>query len=347
MRPNIQLLVLITVLVSGCLPVWSRQAAQSEVPAHPTAPRALIVNADDLGLSEGVTNGIVQAWREGVVTSTSALVNLEGAMERIVSAHQTNPRLPIGLHLNVTTGRPVLPPSQIPTLVDSKGYFYDRDALIERAPDISLAELKAELRAQGERLQAAGIRIDHLDYHEGILFLYSPFFQVVRELAREWAVPVRHPVPETLYGRVTFPGGGGNSGMIWKMIAFGILHPFRAWQMMPHMTPDAYKRQAALLAEERTPTPVSFLDGFFGVATVEGFVGMLPQLPPGINEVAVHPGLVDEPLRKWGGGYVQLREAELAVLLDPRLREALVRNQVELTTFSSLTSRPDVVSGRR
>lgn len=42
------------------------RSSQDDVPK-----RYLIVNADDLGLSEGVTEGIVRAWREGVVTSTS------------------------------------------------------------------------------------------------------------------------------------------------------------------------------------------------------------------------------------------------------------------------------------
>src|SRR5690606_4514223 len=53
--------------------------------------RILIVNADDLGLSDGVTAGIVKAWQEGVVTSTSALVNIEGAPERIARVHREHP----------------------------------------------------------------------------------------------------------------------------------------------------------------------------------------------------------------------------------------------------------------
>ncbi|REJ32812.1 MAG: hypothetical protein DIU82_11715, partial [Bacillota bacterium] len=40
--------------------------------------RVLIVNADDLGLTDGVTEGIVQAWRGGVGTSAAALINMEG-----------------------------------------------------------------------------------------------------------------------------------------------------------------------------------------------------------------------------------------------------------------------------
>lgn len=337
MRLSLPLGLSMTLVLTSCLPAWTSRPAQ-DVP--PPGPRSLIVNADDLGLSPGVTEGIVAAWREGVVTTTSALVNLDGAAERIREVHRAHPDLPIGLHLNVTTGRPVLPAHQVPSLVDAQGNFFDRDTLMERALDVSLAELEAELRAQGDRLRAAGVPFDHMDYHEGVLFLYTPFYAVVRKLAREWNVPVRHPVPESVYGRVSFPGGGGTSGMMWKMLGFGILHPFRAWRMMPHMVPDAFKRQAALLEAEGIPSPVSFIDGFFGVASTEAFVGMLGQLPPGINEVSVHPGQIDAALHTWGGGYVQQREAELAVLRDPRVKEAIAARAVALTTFGALKASP-------
>lgn len=39
--------------------------------------RLLIVNADDFGLSKGQNYGIIEACRNGVVTSTTALVNGE------------------------------------------------------------------------------------------------------------------------------------------------------------------------------------------------------------------------------------------------------------------------------
>ncbi|MBO9540470.1 ChbG/HpnK family deacetylase [bacterium] len=340
MRTKFWPLLSIVALLSACLPLVRQERLIQADQGQPAPPRALIVNADDLGMSDGVTAGIVQAWREGVVTSSSALVNVEGAEARLAQVRREHPGLPIGLHLNVTTGRPVLPPSEVPTLVDARGQFYSRDALMERAPDVSLIELKAELRAQGERLRSLGVRFDHLDYHEGIMFLYTPFYGVVRELAREWKVPVRHPVPETVYGRVSFAGGGGNSGMMWRMIAFGILHPIKAWRMMPYMTPDAFKRQATLLVEEGIASPVSFVDGFFGVASVENFVGMLPQLPPGVNEVAVHPGYVDEQLEHLGGGYVRQREIELAVVRDQGVRRAIEAQGVRLVDFAALRARP-------
>ena len=44
-------------------------------------PRYLIVNGDDFGLSDGVTEGICRAFEGGVLTSTSAMVNIEGSLQ--------------------------------------------------------------------------------------------------------------------------------------------------------------------------------------------------------------------------------------------------------------------------
>ena len=297
-------------------------------------PRYLIVNADDLGLSEGVTEGIVRAWREGIVTSTSAMINVEGAPEQTAAVHAEHPDLPIGLHLNITTGQPVLPFGQVPTLVDASGQFYSIDALLEHLPEVSLDELYAELRAQAERMLFIGVPFDHIDYHEGILMMYPPFYQVVRDLAREYGVPVRQPVPESVYGHVQLPGGGAASAILPKMIQFGLRHPILAQELMSGMTPAALEERAALLNAEGIPAPNWYIDANFGNASVENFVAILEQLPPGVSEVMAHPGLVDDQLRELGAGYVEQREAELAVLLDPRLPAALAANRVKLVDFS-------------
>ncbi len=302
---------------------------------HPSASRCLIVNADDFGLSDGVTEGILRAWRDGIVTSTSVLINIDGAPEQVAAAHAAYPDLPMGLHLNITTGRPVLPPEQVPTLIDSNGNFYASDAIIERLPTIALSDLRAELDAQARRFTATGVPFDHLDYHQHILALYTPFYPLVRELARSYGVPVRQPVPESVYGRVRLDGKGSAAATLRTMIRFALRHPVLALRLMPSMTPAAYKRQAALLKAEGIGAPDWFIDSYFGHATVENFIALLRQLPPGSSEVMVHPAIVDEQLRQLGAGYVAERAQELVVLLDPRVREALAAYHVQLVNFSA------------
>ncbi len=298
--------------------------------------RYLIVNADDLGLSDGVTEGIVKAWHDGVVTSTSAMVNIAGAPQRITAAHRAHPEMPIGLHLNVTTGNPVLPPDQVPTLVDGRGRFYSAEALMARLGQVSLDQLRAELQAQAELLRASGVDFDHIDYHEGVLALYPPFFDVVLELARAYGVPLRQPVPASVYGRFRFPGGGGAAAALRRMASFGLRHPLAAVRLMRHLNPNAFKARASRLRAEGLAAPDWFVDGYFGHPSVETFMALLAQLPVGVTEVAVHPGLVDEGLRALGGGYVRQREAELAVLLDRRVRTAIEAEGVQLVTFGQV-----------
>lgn len=62
--------------------------------------RLLVVNADDLGLSAGVTDGILHAARHGIVTSASLMVRAPAA-ERAARAARALPGLSVGLHLDL------------------------------------------------------------------------------------------------------------------------------------------------------------------------------------------------------------------------------------------------------
>ena len=82
--------------------------------------KQLIVNADDFGLTLGVSKGIVDAHREGIVRSTTLMAN-GAAFGTAVSISRRTPGLGIGVHLNLTTGKPVSPARTIPSLVDHDG----------------------------------------------------------------------------------------------------------------------------------------------------------------------------------------------------------------------------------
>jgi predicted glycoside hydrolase/deacetylase ChbG (UPF0249 family) len=117
------------------------------------------------------------------------------------------------------------------------------------------------------------------------------------------------------------------------MIHFGLHHPRLARQLMRYIGPQPFKRQAAQLDEENIPTPNWFIDGYFANASVENFVSMLRQLPPGVSEVMVHPGNANSQLSTEDN---RQRQSELQVLIDPRVREALTKNNVRLVDFSFL-----------
>src|SRR5258705_6622490 len=84
--------------------------------------RNLIVNADDLGWTPGVNRGIAEAHRNGIVTSASLLAN-GSAFEDGVRSAQELPRLGVGVHLNLSDGKPVAAAAEVPTLLNNAGEF--------------------------------------------------------------------------------------------------------------------------------------------------------------------------------------------------------------------------------
>ena len=98
--------------------------------------KKLIINADDYGRAPGVSRGILQAHREGIVTSTTVMINQPDVEPQLTQALAC-PELGIGLHLVFSAWRPVLPPELIPSLVDPGGSFLGQHDLWARAEEIS------------------------------------------------------------------------------------------------------------------------------------------------------------------------------------------------------------------
>jgi predicted glycoside hydrolase/deacetylase ChbG (UPF0249 family) len=146
--------------------------------------RRLIVNADDFGLTRGVSEGILSAHRHGIVTSTTVLVT--SPIDPGLVARARDSALGIGLHVNFTLGRPLTRGS---SLVDASGRFV-RDAR-RAAARANARDVEAEVAAQVERFVD---RIErpptHLDTHHHIGLL-SPVREVVLAVARRLGVPVR------------------------------------------------------------------------------------------------------------------------------------------------------------
>lgn len=130
--------------------------------------RRLVVNADDLGLSPGVNEGIFTAHSHGILTSTSLMVRRGGA-EHAAAGLKDHPDLTVGLH-------------------------FEEDALPE-LDDERVAELFA---AQLERFRAlTGSDPTHVDSHHHV---HHDRLDLFAELARPLGVPVRHD------GRVAYLG---------------------------------------------------------------------------------------------------------------------------------------------
>ncbi len=146
--------------------------------------RALIVNADDFGLTRGVSAGILAAHRHGIVTSTTVRVTAD--VDRTQLAQPRDAGLGLGLHLNHTLGKPV---TRARSLVDGRGAFV-RDPR-RAAAGADAREVRAEAAAQIERFaKLVGRPPTHIDTHHHV-GLYAPVRDVVLDVARALGVPVR------------------------------------------------------------------------------------------------------------------------------------------------------------
>lgn len=138
------------------------------------AAKRLIVTADDVGLHRGMTEGAVRAHREGVVTACSVVANgvaFYDAVERLRDV----PSLEVGVHLTLVEERSLtgmrFPTSYVGFVREQKN-----GVAIER-----------ELRAQIERVLAAGLHVTHLNGHQHV-HMWPHVFAIVTRLADEYGI---------------------------------------------------------------------------------------------------------------------------------------------------------------
>ncbi len=290
---------------------WSR--GRSETCPHVSL---LIVNADDFGRTPGVTEGILQAHRRGIVTSTTTMVNLPHAAAAVRRALVEAPALGVGIHLNLTAGQPVLPARDVSTLVDASGHFYPIRCLVPRRGDLDLRQVRAELAAQIERFRSWGCAPTHLDAHHHSVYLSPRFFRVLVGLAERYRLPIRYPWP-----RGPIPPD--------DLIELAAAHRVAASDL-----PTIIANCHAILRESGLRVPDRCVLSFYGRrATLKHLLDVIASLPEGVSELMCHPGVADAELRA-GSSYAGQREGELAVLTAPQAREALREAGVRLVDFT-------------
>jgi chitin disaccharide deacetylase len=148
----------------------------------------LIVTADDFNLSEGVSRGIVDAHQHGIVTETSVMVNF-GDLQHAAAMLAATPRLAVGLHLNITRGRPVAPPSAVTELLGTDGQFCGSPQALPA--QMRSAAVRGEFEAQLDTfVRAFGHLPQHLDTHHHV-HQHPVVLDVFLDLAVSLRLPVR------------------------------------------------------------------------------------------------------------------------------------------------------------
>ncbi len=151
--------------------------------------KKVIINADDFGLTKGCNNGIIKGMTEGIITSTTIMMNMPESKHAIELAKAYGIK-DIGIHLTLTCGAPLSEPMQVPSLVNTEGKFYSRRW--ELFPKIKKEDAEKELRNQIETFLSYGIQCSHFDSHHHV-HMYEEISEVVLNLAKEYNVALRQP----------------------------------------------------------------------------------------------------------------------------------------------------------
>jgi hopanoid biosynthesis associated protein HpnK len=164
--------------------------------------RRVIINADDFGLCDGVNKAVAQAHTDGVLTSATIMANMPAADEAVKIAKKL-PNLGIGVHLNLTEGRPLSKDTSIDRLLDTDGQFTSslfKLSLLSLAGHKIREAIRAELAAQIQWVIDNGLKPTHLDSHKHI-HTFPPLFSIVCQLAGRFQIPaIRWPFePKELF----------------------------------------------------------------------------------------------------------------------------------------------------
>ncbi|BDE07234.1 hypothetical protein WPS_25100 [Vulcanimicrobium alpinum] len=286
------------------------------------ALRRVIVTADDFGLALPVNEAVERAHREGVLTAASLMVAAPAAADAVARARAL-PTLRVGLHVVVVDGTPLLPPEQIPDLVDARGMFgADLAGAGVRyffVPGIR-RQLEAEIRAQFAAFAASGLAFDHVNA-QCHMHLHPTVFGIMVKVAREYgSPPMRIPYePFAASWRATHDARG---------LRFANAYLLAPWLALMKLR----LRAAGIAHNDRV-----FGLGDSGHMTAARVRALLGELEPGVTEVFFHPAT-----SHWDGMTDALSryrlEDEFDALLDPGVARALGEPGVERIAFSDLTA---------
>jgi len=273
--------------------------------------KQLIVNADDYGRTRGVSSGIRSAHIHGIVTSTTAMMNMPGVENCLEEAQRECPQLGLGVHLVLTARKPLLPTNQVSSLTGGKDHFPSPLQFIKLMPGLDLNQVRSEWNAQIQKfIRLTGKKPDHLDSHHHTSYFSKPLFEIMLELAGELECGIRPPLAE----------GGSDLPL----------------DLPAELGDQTLEFIPGLLKRFNPRRPENFYSSFYDQnATSENLMKLLANLPSGTSEIMCHPGFSDQELVE-GSSYNIKREVELETLKDPGLLTCIRDQFIQLISYAQL-----------
>jgi len=279
--------------------------------------KRLIITSDDFGLSSGVNLAVEKGWHEGILTGASIMPGA-GAFDEAVKIAHRNPDMQIGLHLTLVQGQSVLPPSDLPGLVDKNGNFSDNPIMagIRYFFDKTLYnQLKLEIEAQIARVQDAGIALSHIDGHLNI-HLHPTVFKILTELMPRYGISSFRMAQERISHNLRFD----RSRIFGKALERIIF-----WFLTENARTALDGLGIRYAAEVK-----GVLNS--GRMTEEYILNIIDGLEDDLTEIYFHPGILpDTEISRRMPNY--RHKEELAAITSPIIRKRLQELQLQLQNY--------------
>ncbi|NIX76862.1 ChbG/HpnK family deacetylase [Microvirga terricola] len=273
-------------------------------------PRSAVLCADDFGLSDGVSQGILELAEAGRLSATGAMTNMPGWRRNAPALTAVRGRIGIGLHLNLTTGSPLAP---MPYLAPGGGFPALKDLLVKAvAGRLPAAEVRGEIARQLDAFtEAHGELPSFVDGHQHVHVLpviRSALLRVLEEKGYGGRLWVRDP-SDRVSAILQRPIGRAKA-LVVKGLASGFARRARAAGFWTN-------------------------DGFSGFSPLDLSVSAQSVFESGFADLGTmplimcHPGYVDEELRRLDPA-VESRPVELAYLKSEAFGALLEEREIRL-----------------
>lgn len=273
----------------------------------------LIINADDFGMSAEVNEGVKMGIEAGVINNVSLMVNLP-FFNDAVEYLRSRPEISVGLHFNITEGRPVSSPAVVGSLLREDNYFYHWQSLLPRLliHEAKINHIEEELLAQALKLKETGLPISHIDSHHHI-HLYPNIFKMVTKFADKEGIPSLRCHHFSLWSLTA----GVNKRPTFKQLVVNFL----LWW-------DSFFYNHKHLYE---------IDGIYDLnwdenLADEELINILDHLPEGKTELICHVGV----LSKTGNRkFLEPRLKKLELLTRQKIKDRILKSDVCLFSRNS------------
>jgi predicted glycoside hydrolase/deacetylase ChbG (UPF0249 family) len=291
-----------------------------------TRIRSLLVIADDFGIGPETSRGILDLATLGRVTGTVLLVNSPHAEHAVQAWRAAQRPLEVGWHPCLTLDRPLLPPSQVSSLIDTRGNFQSLGRFLCRAKlgRIDPVQIDKELRAQLERfIRLTGMPPRLVNFHHH-LHVFRPVDRILLQILSELE-------PRPYLRRVT-----ESARVLFSVPGARLKRLFLTWHG---------RRCGKALAVANLPTN----DALAGISTPNSvldpnyLVRWIRRVSGEVVELTCHPGHRDETLVgrdcTADDGRVEARVEEFKHLSAPSFAEACSQAGLAITKPAEILAR--------